>query len=347
MPVHELQHTVDVLQEFPCEPALADPALARDRDQPRPTFTRGRVEEITQQPEFLVAPHKWSLEAFGAPLPAALGNDAESPPSGHRRRLAPQDVVAGLLVGDRAAGGPLCRLAHQHAVGGRDRLEPARGVDEVARDHALVHSTERDGRFAGQYRRARFEAAAVGTRVQRPHRLDQVECGPDGALGVVLLCDRRPPDRHDRVADELLDGAAVALDDLARPVEVAREQVAHGFGVAVRGERGEADQVREQHRYEPPLGRGCRRLRRAAQSRGRADAARGRPRGRPTGASRTRCRTSRPARSWRHSSGTQADRRVPHSLQNFAPGTFSVAQVGQITQRRVRVAAAGVISRRP
>ena len=37
--------------------------------------------------------------------------------------------------------------------------------------------------------------------------------GPDGALGIVLVGDRRAPDRHDRVADELLDGAAVALDD--------------------------------------------------------------------------------------------------------------------------------------
>ena len=46
--------------------------------------------------------------------------------------------------------------------------------------------------------------------------------GADGALGVVLVRDRRAPDGHDRVADELLDRAAVALDDLARQVEVAR-----------------------------------------------------------------------------------------------------------------------------
>ena len=102
---------------------------------------------------------------------------------------------------------------------------------------------------------AGLEAAAVGPGVERAHRLDQVEGGPHGALGVVLPRDRRPPDRHDRIADELLDGAAVALDDLARPIEVARQQVAHGLRVAVRGERGEPDQVREQHRHEPSLGR--------------------------------------------------------------------------------------------
>ena len=35
---------------------------------------------------------------------------------------------------------------------------------------------------------------------------------PDGAFGIVLMGDRRAEDRHHGVADELLDGAAVALD---------------------------------------------------------------------------------------------------------------------------------------
>jgi hypothetical protein len=35
---------------------------------------------------------------------------------------------------------------------------------------------------------------------------------PARALGVVLVGDRRAPHRHDRVADELLDRAAVPLD---------------------------------------------------------------------------------------------------------------------------------------
>ena len=41
-------------------------------------------------------------------------------------------------------------------------------------------------------------------------RVDELERGPDGPLGVVLARGRRAPDGHDRVADELLDGAAVA-----------------------------------------------------------------------------------------------------------------------------------------
>ena len=41
------------------------------------------------------------------------------------------------------------------------------------------------------------------------------ERGADGPLGIVLVRDRRAEDRHHRVADELLDRAAAALD-LAR-----------------------------------------------------------------------------------------------------------------------------------
>ena len=43
----------------------------------------------------------------------------------------------------------------------------------------------------------------------------------DGAQGIVLVHFAEPEHRHDRVPDELLDRAAVALEDVAHPVEVA------------------------------------------------------------------------------------------------------------------------------
>ena len=63
----------------------------------------------------------------------------------------------------------------------------------------------------------------------------------------------RAPDRHDRIADELLDGAAVEVDDLRRGIEVAREELANRLRVAVLRERREADEVGEQDRHKPPL----------------------------------------------------------------------------------------------
>ena len=77
---------------------------------------------------------------------------------------------------------------------------------------------------------------------------DELEAGPHGPLGVVLLRDRGAPDRHDGVADELLDDAAVAADDRPGELEVAREELADLLGVALLREGREADEVAEQHR---------------------------------------------------------------------------------------------------
>ena len=124
----------------------------------------------------------------------------------------------------------------------------------------------RHGRLAGEHSGARLDAFA-----QALDRVDQLERGAYGELGIVLLRDGRAPHRHDRVADELLDGAAVALDHLARHVEVARQRVAHVLGVALLRKGREADQVGEEDADEPPLGvrRGAswRRCRRAARRR--------------------------------------------------------------------------------
>src|SRR5437870_5433211 len=84
--------------------------------------------------------------------------------------------------------------------------------------------------------------------------VDQVERRPYCPLGVVLVRRRRPPDRHHCVADELLDRAAVPLDQLAAGLEVAREQLSRVLGVARLGERGEPDEVGEENRDEASLG---------------------------------------------------------------------------------------------
>ena len=81
--------------------------------------------------------------------------------------------------------------------------------------------------LAGQHARARLEA-----RDERLHGVDDLEGRPDAALGVVLVGRRGAPHGHHRVADELLDRAAVALDLLARDVEVAAQELADLLRVA-------------------------------------------------------------------------------------------------------------------
>ena len=91
----------------------------------------------------------------------------------------------------------------------RRRLEPRSGVDDVAGGHPLAGlgtRVERDERLAGGDPDPHLELALLGERVADGERR------ADGALGVVLVRDGRPEDRHHGVADELLDGAAEALE---------------------------------------------------------------------------------------------------------------------------------------
>ena len=75
----------------------------------------------------------------------------------------------------------------------------------------------------------------------------------DGALGIVLVRDRRAEEGHHRVADELLDRAAVPLELAAEPLAVRREQRAHVLRVELLGPRREADEVGEEDRDDLPL----------------------------------------------------------------------------------------------
>ena len=255
------------------------------------------VEQVLEQAQLVVAPDERRLERVRPAASAALGDDAHRAPRRDRRGLALEQLLAGFLEDDRLRRGALRRLADEHGAGRRDGLEPARGVHEVARDHALVRRADRDRGLAGQ-----DAGPGLDRRAEGAHRVDELEAGPDGPLGVVLVRGGRAPDRHDRVADELLDRPAVALDDVAGELEVAAQELAGLLRVAALGERREADEVGEQDadtsRRSATGGGPERRSRRAGVAgAGRAgDGAR-------RAAGRTRRRSLPRARSRRRSSG--------------------------------------------
>ena len=104
------------------------------------------------------------------------------------------------------------RLVDDDAVHRRGRLEARGGVDDVAGRHPLARgraARRADERLAGRDPDPDLQLAVVLGPVADRER------GADGALGIVLVRDRRAEERHHRVADELLDGAAEALE-LAR-----------------------------------------------------------------------------------------------------------------------------------
>ena len=192
-------------------------------------------------------------------------------------------------------------------------LDAGRGVDEVAGDHALALRADVDRRLAGEHADARLEPGRPDLGAERLDRRDEVERGAHRALGVVLLRDRCAPHGHHRVADELLDGSAVALDQPAGALEVARQQVAHVLGVARLGERREADEVGEEHRDVAPLG---------DRRDGRGAAAGGQRR-----AALAAEDVARNPHGLPHA-GQRSARPAPQLTQNFLPWAFSALQAG-------------------
>ena len=63
---------------------------------------------------------------------------------------------------------------------------------------------------------------------------------------------RHAEDRHHRVADELLHGAPVPLDDRPHLLVVAPHQPPQGLRVDTLAERRRADDVAEENRHDLP-----------------------------------------------------------------------------------------------
>ena len=179
-------------------------------------------------------------------------------------------------------------------------------------------------------RSRRHRRSSSGTRRLAPsatrtsHGVDEVECRANGALGVVLVRDRRAEHGHHGIADELLDDPAVSGDHLARGIEVAGQELADLLGILRLGSSGEADEVGEQDGDEPTL------RDRRRRDRGRRRACRGRAGNRRR---QVRCRTRR--RTWRRPGpalaheGQPVPNAAPHSMQNLRPASLSLPQCVQ------------------
>ena len=125
-------------------------------------------------------------------------------------------------------------------------MEARRGVDDVAGDHAFAFlraRVESDDRLARVDADADVEIERRVGLVQFLHGVADGERRPDRTLRVVLVCDGSAEDGHDGIADELLHGAAEALDLRAQAREVRREHAADVLGVELLGAACEADEV--------------------------------------------------------------------------------------------------------
>ena len=151
---------------------------------------------------------------------------------------------------DRFLHEPLGLLTHEHLARRRCLLEARGHVDRVSRRQPLLGAGDD---LAGVDAHAQLEARAVVALellVQLAEGAAQLVGGPDCPERVVLVHDRDAEDGHDCVADELLHGPAVALDDHLRRLEVASHDSTQALRVDPLAERGRAGHVAEEDGHD-------------------------------------------------------------------------------------------------
>jgi hypothetical protein len=184
---------LDRSEELDNEPALADTGHADERDQLRRALLAHARKRRDEQLELAAAADERRdrpLRDVDAEARAGLqrlpGADRLSHPLANHR-LCPAVV-------DRLRSRPVGLLADEDPVQGRGRLQAHRRVDEVACGHRLTLArlrAERDQRLARVDRDPYSQLLAL---LAGPVT-DRERC-PHGPLGVVLVRDRRPEQRH-------------------------------------------------------------------------------------------------------------------------------------------------------
>ena len=209
----------------------------------------GPVEGVLDDSELAVAADE---------LNACLVREVDAEAGTRAQRLPDRDRL-GLAFGldgrcvsifDYPTGRPVRRLVREDSVDRRGILEASRRVDDIAGGHALARlraSIEPNERLACGNGDPHLHVVLVECPVA------DGKTGADGALRVVLVRDGGAEERHHRVTDELLDGAAVALELGAEAFVVGPEQRLDVLGVELLRALREADEVAEHDRDDLAL----------------------------------------------------------------------------------------------
>ncbi len=227
---------------------MPTPGLARDGDELDLRLADHALERVLEQAQLAVAADERRRRS-------RLGVDAE--PARRRQRAPGRNGIAlalelerrQLLVADRLPRRAIRLLVDDEAADRRLPLQTGGDVDDVAGGDALARpglGAELDDRLAGRDGGAHRQLEAF-LLVQLADRVEDPQPCAHGALRVVLVRHGRAEDRHHRIADELLHGAAEALDLAGDALVVRAERGADVLGVGAVGACREADEVDEEH----------------------------------------------------------------------------------------------------
>ena len=239
---------LDPLGGLARDPRLADAGRADDRHDVRATVLDGSLPDAFEEGELAVPPDERRVRRGSA---ARRLDGLDDRPPGDRLGLALGIDVGERLQAEGVPGEPMRLLADDEPAGCGRVLQAGGRVHDVAgRERVTGRGVDRDHGHAGADRRPHLQVETCVRRVQLRDPLEDREPRPDGSLGVVGFGERCPEHRHDRVADVLLDGPAVALDPLAHVSEVELVPVADVLGIGAVGAGGRPHDVDEQDRHE-------------------------------------------------------------------------------------------------
>ena len=237
---------VHAAEELLRESRLADARGAEDREEVARAVAGDAGERPLEQLALpLAADHSRAVTTAGGLVP-----HRDQPVGGEELGLALRLDRRRRFGLDAVTNQPVGLLAEQHLARLGRLLEPRGDVDRVAGRQPLLGAGDH---FAGVDAHPQLEPRAVAGLelvVQLAEPVSELGGRAHGAQSVVLVHGRHAEDGHHGVADELLDGAAVPLDDRLRGLEVARHHAAQALGVDPLAERGRAGDVAEEHRHD-------------------------------------------------------------------------------------------------
>jgi hypothetical protein len=242
---------VDLGEQLRRQPGLAHPGGPEHGDQVAGAVAGGGLERVPQQPQRAATPDHRRVEP--ACVAGDAGSDRQQPEGGDRLPLALEGERSDRLDGDRVADQAPGRLAQQHLTGGGGLLQPGGEVDRVAEHQGVADVGIAGHHLAGVdpgAHRQGHAPVALQLAVQPLDALAQLGRGADRPHGVVLVQRRDAEHGHHRVADELLHGAAVALQHRPHRREPARHHPAERLGVQPLAEAGRPGEVAEHHGHD-------------------------------------------------------------------------------------------------
>ncbi len=216
-------------------------AVARER----------RGEHAAQHPELRLASDQRGLHPERA---TARGDQrCDRTPCRHRFLAAFDPEQAERLVADRFGGRRLCRGPDDHGTRCRSSLEARCRVDDVTHGGVIAAGSKCTDKHLTRVDPDAQLGRDVELIAHQAERLLHLQRGSHRPLGVVLMRDRGTKQGDDRVPHDLVDLAAERLDVGDQPFEASVDEVLHVFGIRGLGEGGEAHEVGEHHRGNPPL----------------------------------------------------------------------------------------------